>query len=180
MTVSPAAMSRPIYLHFGAGNIGRSLAGALFARGGYDVLFVDALPEIVNALHARRCYRVVVKDDLPAGAPAEFLIEHVDAIAAQDTDAVTEAVARADVIGTSVGAGVLPRVLAAMAPGLHRRRRPVSIILCENLHRAATMGHQQPRQKPGPELVLPPMNSMSSPTPTLPAGGRAPHCGSTP
>ena len=132
-------MPRPLYLHFGAGNIGRSLAGALFSRSGYEVLFVDALPEVVNALHARRSYRVVVKDDLPSGVPAEFWIEHVDGIAAQDAEAVADAVVRAEVIGTSVGANILPQVLAAMVPGLQRRVRPVSIILCENLHQAATV-----------------------------------------
>lgn len=147
-------MDRPLYLHFGAGNIGRSLAGALFSRGGYDVLFVDALPEIVSALHARRCYRVVVKDDLPAGAPAEFWIEHVDGIAAQDAVAVADAVARADAIGTSVGASVLPRVLAAMAPGLLRRTRPVSIILCENLHHAADVARAALRQHLPPGFPL--------------------------
>ncbi len=147
-------MTRPVYLHFGAGNIGRSLAGALFSRGGYEVLFVDALPDVVNALHARRCYRVVVKDALPAGVPSEFLIEHVDGIAAQDAAAVAEAVSRADVIGTSVGANILPRVLAAMAPGLQRRTRPVSIILCENLHHAATVARDTLRQQLPPDFPL--------------------------
>ncbi len=146
--------NRPLYLHFGAGNIGRSLAGALFSRAGYEVLFVDALPEVVQALHARRAYRVVVKDDVPPGTPAEFAITQVDAIAAQDAAAVTAAVARADVIGTSVGAGVLPRVLAAMAPGLLQRTRPVSVILCENLHQAATVARATLRQHLPAEFPL--------------------------
>ncbi|MEI8241652.1 MAG: mannitol-1-phosphate 5-dehydrogenase [bacterium] len=152
--VTYTPMPTPLYLHFGAGNIGRSLAGALFARGGYDVLFVDALPDVVAALQAKRSYRVVVKDEIPPGAPAEYLIEHVDGIAAQDADAVTAAVARADVIGTSVGAGVLPRVLAAMVPGLQRRTRPVSIILCENLHHAAAVARDMLRQHLPPDFPL--------------------------
>jgi len=135
-------MKRPLFVQFGAGNIGRSLAGALFSRGGYDVLFVDALPDVVQALHARRQYRVVVKDDLPPGAPDVFLIEHVDAIAAQDAAAVAAAVARADVIGTSVGANVLPRVLESIVPGLLLRTQPVSIIFCENLHHVASLARE--------------------------------------
>jgi len=150
----PIAITRPLYLHFGAGNIGRSLAGALFSRGGYDVLFVDVLFEVVNALHARRCYHVVVKDELPLGTPPEILIEHVDGIAAQDAMAVTDAVARADVIGTSVGANMLPLVLAAMAPGLQSRTRPVSIILCENLHHAASLARDTLRQHLPPDFPL--------------------------
>lgn len=147
-------MTRPLFVHFGAGNIGRSLAGALFSRGGYDVVFVDALPDIVQALHAQRQYRVVVKDELPPGAPDSFLIGHVDAIAAQDAAAVTEAVARADVLGTSVGANVLPRVLAAMAPGLLCRTRPVSILFCENLHNVAAMARETLRRCLPPDFPL--------------------------
>jgi mannitol-1-phosphate 5-dehydrogenase len=134
---------RPLFLQFGAGNIGRSLAGALFARAGWDVLFVEAAPELVQALHARRSYRVVVKDDLPPGAPAEILVEHVDGVDARDAAAVTAAVRRADLIGTAVGAAVLPRVLAAMAPGLAQRDRPVSILFCENLHAAAALAQRE-------------------------------------
>jgi mannitol-1-phosphate 5-dehydrogenase len=134
---------RPLFLQFGAGNIGRSLAGALFSRAGWDVLFVDAVPEIVQALHTRRGYRVVVKDDLPSGSPAEILVEHVDGVDARDAAAVTAAVRRADLIGTAVGAAVLPRVLAALAPGLALRDRPVSILFCENLHGAAALARQE-------------------------------------
>ena len=31
----------PLYVHFGAGNIGRALAGPVFSRAGYEVVFVD-------------------------------------------------------------------------------------------------------------------------------------------
>ena len=52
----------PLIVHFGAGNIGRSLVGTLFSRAGYDIRFVDAAPDIVQALQARHGYRVVIKD----------------------------------------------------------------------------------------------------------------------
>ncbi len=126
--------TRPLMVHFGAGNIGRSLVGSLFSKAGYDLLFVDAALDIVQALQARHGYRVVIKDDLPAGAPDYMAVSQVDAIDARDAAAVSDAVASADLIGTSVGANVLPIVLRAMAPGLARRTRPVSIIFCENLH----------------------------------------------
>ena len=124
----------PLIVHFGAGNIGRSLVGTLFSRAGYEILFVDAAPDIVVALRQRHGYRVVVKDDLPPGAPAVLEVRGADAIDARDAAAVAEAVARADLIGTSVGANVLPAVLRSMAPGLARRTRSVSILFCENLH----------------------------------------------
>ena len=132
-----------LYLHFGAGNIGRSLAGALFSQAGYEVLFADAAPELVRALHERRRYRVVVKDTLPPGAPGAYWVERVDAVSALDAEAVAAAVARADVIGTAVGAKVLPIVLRSLAAGLTRRATPVSILFCENLHGAAALARRE-------------------------------------
>lgn len=122
------------YVHFGAGNIGRALAGPIFSRAGYQVTFVDAVPEIVDALHQRQAYRVVVKDELSEGVPNVISVTGVDGVSVRNTAAVAEVVARADLIGTAVGAAHLPSVLAAMAPGLVARAgRPVSILFCENL-----------------------------------------------
>jgi len=130
----------PLYVHFGAGNIGRALAGPIFSRAGYQVLFVDAVPEIVRALHERRAYRVVIKDTLPAGVPDTFMVNDVDGIDVRDREAVKAAVARADLIGTAVGAAHLPGVLDVIAAGLPERAgRPVSLLFCENLHGLARM-----------------------------------------
>ena len=127
-------MTRPLMLHFGAGNIGRSLVGTVFSKAGYDILFVDALPAVVDALHSRHGYRVVIKDNLPPGAPDHVEVTNVDGLLTTDTEAIAEAVSRADLIGTSVGARFLPDVLKKIAPGLLRRDKPVSIVFCENLH----------------------------------------------
>ena len=133
----------PVYVHFGAGNIGRALAGPIFSRAGYEVVFVDAVPEIVAALRQRKSYRVVVKDALPPGVPETFDVTRVDGVAAQDAEAVKAAVARADLIGTAVGAAYLPGVVASIASGLPLRRgRPVSILFCENLHGVSEMARR--------------------------------------
>jgi len=133
----------PLYVHFGAGNIGRALAGPIFSKAGYQVLFVDAVPEIVRALHERREYRVVIKDTLPPGTPDSFMVTGVDGIDVRDQEAVKAAVARADLIGTAVGAAHLPSVLNAIAAGLPEREgRPVSLLFCENLHGLARMARE--------------------------------------
>ena len=104
---------RPLIVHFGAGNIGRSLVGTLFSRAGYEILFVDAAPDIVAALRQRHGYRVVVKDDLPPGAPAVLEVRGADAIDARDGEAVAGAVkAVADV---HLAAGRFPEALDAYA-----------------------------------------------------------------
>lgn len=129
------AHSRPLFLQFGAGNIGRSLAGAIFSRAGYDVVFADAADVLVNALRERGEYKVVVKGDLPPGQPAETIVRPVTAFNnVKEPAALEEAVLRADLIGTAVGAHVIPLVMKAIAPILAKRERPVSIIFCENLH----------------------------------------------
>jgi mannitol-1-phosphate 5-dehydrogenase len=132
-----------LYLHFGAGNIGRALAGPVFRRAGYEVIFVDAVPEIVTALQQRKQYKVIVKEALPEGIPGQFEVSPVDGIAVQDVEAVTAAVARAELIGTAVGAAHLPGVLEAIAKALPcRGGRPVSILFCENLHGVAGLARE--------------------------------------
>jgi len=124
-----------LYVHFGAGNIGRALVGPIFSRAGYDVVFVDTVPSIIEALSRRKAYRVVIKDELPPDRAGLIEVSGVDGISVQNTEAVRRAVSKADLIGTAVGAAHLPGVLAAIASGLPLRGgRPVSILFCENLH----------------------------------------------
>ncbi len=133
----------PLYVHFGAGNIGRALAGPVFSRAGYDVLFVDAYRPVVDALRRRGCYRIEVKDDLPAGAPSAIDVCGVDAIAADDADALCGALQRADLVGTAVGSVHIESVLKGMAPGIAARKgRPLSILFCENLNGVAQFARE--------------------------------------
>lgn len=170
--------SRPLLVQFGAGNIGRSLVGPIFTAGGYDVLFVDADAAVVEALHQRRRYRVVIKDDLLAGAPDAIEVEHVDGLNVRDAAAVAAAVREADLLGTAVGANVLPAVMAALAPGLLQRTRPVSILLSENLHDAPGLCRAALRSKLPADFDLPTRvglvaTSIGKMVPILPAEVRA-------
>lgn len=124
-------------VHFGAGNIGRSLVGQLFSRAGWEVVFVDAVERIIEALNTRGRYEVVVKDTLPPGEPEAIEVTGVRGIRASDVEAVAEAVAEADLLSTAVGPAVLPKLASSIAAGLVRRDRPVSIVMCENLRNAA-------------------------------------------
>jgi mannitol-1-phosphate 5-dehydrogenase len=126
-------------VQFGAGNIGRSLVGQLFSRAGYEVVFVDAVKGLVDAINAAGRYDVVVKDDLPAGAADRISVKNVRAINAADSAAVAEAVAAADVLATAVGPAVLPKLAGVLAAGIARRSQPISIIMCENLRGAGEM-----------------------------------------
>jgi mannitol-1-phosphate 5-dehydrogenase len=132
---------------FGAGNIGRSFVGQLFARSGCDVVFVDVNQALVDALNRERRYRVEIKD----AQPETIWVEGVSAIHGADVEDVARAVADADVLATAVGQGALPHIYPAIAAGLELRRRqgrgPVDIIICENLRSAADAFRRGLRQR---------------------------------
>ncbi len=106
-------------VQFGAGNIGRSFIGQLFARSGMPVIFVDVDEVVIAELNRRHEYPVVIRRQV---RPDETLtIEGVAAVDARDTDAVAEAVAGAALVATSVGARALEKVYPVLADGIRRR-----------------------------------------------------------
>ena len=127
-------------VQFGAGKIGRSFIGQLFALSGYEVIFVDVADSIVRALNERGEYRLVIKRN---GREDESIaVRGVRAINAGDTGAVARAVADADYVATSVGLAALPGILPALAAGIQLRAsrtplRPLDIIIAENIRDGA-------------------------------------------
>ena len=74
----------------------------------------------------------------------EVTVGPVAAIHSGDLDAVAEAVSRAEIGATAVGAGILKFIAPAVAKGIERRAQqgitaPFNLILCENLHGAAAI-----------------------------------------
>lgn len=128
-------------VQFGAGNIGRSFIGQLFARNGFEVVFVDVAETIVDLLNERHEYRLVIKRN---GQGDETLsIKNVRAINANDTAAVAQAVAGADYVATSVGKNALPYIFPNIAGGIALREKLypgkcLDIIIAENIHNGAT------------------------------------------
>lgn len=124
-------------VQFGAGNIGRSFIGQLFARAGYEVVFVDVVDDVVNALNERRSYRVEVRDR----NPETLLVENVRAVHGADTAAVVAELTDCRLCATSVGPKALAAIQPALAAGIVARTQqglpPLDVILCENLRDAA-------------------------------------------
>ena len=131
--------ARPNAVQFGAGKIGRGFLGQLLSEAGYHTTFVDADTALVNALNARGAYPLRLVSD--AGVQG-LIIGNLRALDAQrDADAVTQAVATADLVSIAVGVSVLPHVAPALAAGLNVRAaggRPLDILLCENQWHAAS------------------------------------------
>ena len=89
-------------LVFGAGNIGRGFIGQLFSESGYAVTLVDVDQPLLDALNRRGEYtiRLVTNEQ-----SEEVTVGPVRGVHASDVDAVAEAVARAAIGATAVGAG---------------------------------------------------------------------------
>jgi len=124
-------------IQFGAGNIGRSFIGPLFARAGYEVVFVDIDQVLVHALNERRRYRVEIKDE----RPETIWVENVRAVDGRNVERVADELSTAAVAATAVGPNALPHLYPVIAQGLLKRREqgggPLDLILCENLRDAA-------------------------------------------
>lgn len=133
---------RPRLVLFGAGNIGRSFIGQVFARGGYDVVFVDIDERLVAELTRRGGYDVVIAH--PDGRETTLPVEGVRAVNANDREAVEQELVDASIAATAVGAGALPAVAGLIRDGVQRRRLerpgvPLDVILAENVHDAAAI-----------------------------------------
>jgi mannitol-1-phosphate 5-dehydrogenase len=141
---SPQGGRRHTLVQFGAGNIGRSFVGQIFARSGWQVVFVDVDEAIVRELGRSGSYRVVVKH--PDGNDEHLTVSGVRAIHGRDTEAVAEALRGTDYVASSVGAKAIGSIVEPLARECERRHReeperlPFDLILAENIH-------------DGPELV---------------------------
>jgi len=124
----------PKLVQFGAGSIGRSFIGQLFSRAGYEVIFIDVDPIIIEAMNQRRAYIVEIRDELSE----QLEIRNIRAIHAQNQDQIAHEIAEADILGTAVGKNVLSQIVPNLAAGLELRFRrfgikPIDIIICENI-----------------------------------------------
>ena len=132
------------FVQFGAGNIGRSFIGRLFAEAGYRVVFIDVDSRLVSLLNERRSYPVVVKQN---DRPDQIrLIGGVSAIDGRDRAAVIDVLTQADGMATSVGQRGLQAVLPLLAAALELRAAnnapPLDVIIAENLRSGAAWFRQ--------------------------------------
>lgn len=120
---------------YGAGNIGRGFIGQLFSESGYEVVFVDINPEILQKLNSDRCYPLkIVSDD----SSREIVVQNVRAIDAADTEAVAGEIASAHIMATAVGVNVISNIIKPVVKGFKLRWQrgnfsPLNVIICENL-----------------------------------------------
>ena len=125
-------------VQFGAGNIGRGFTGQLFSESGFEVVFVEVVPEVVRLLNERRSYPI----RMACEEPWTVTVSNVRAVSGLDVPAVAKEIETADLMCTAVGVNVLPKIAPTLAAGIEARAKagveaPVNVIICENLQHMA-------------------------------------------
>lgn len=122
-----------IAVQFGAGNIGRGFTAQLFHESGYEVVFVEAVPAIVDEINRRKRYTV----HIVGNGMQDVEITNIRAILSEKTEEVAQEIARAAIACTAVGVNVLKQVAPSLARGIVLRNQnpdapPLNILICEN------------------------------------------------
>lgn len=117
---------------YGAGNIGRGFIGKVLSESGYEVCFLDIVPEVIDAFNKNHEYRVhIVSND----GDHYDVVKNVEAVNANTPEAA-ERIADCDLMATAVGVNVLPYIIDNIAKGIalrmERGGKPLNIILAEN------------------------------------------------
>jgi mannitol-1-phosphate 5-dehydrogenase len=125
-------------VQIGAGSIGRGFLADLYARSGYEIVFVEVAPEIVAALDERGSYEI----ELAKIPPERTLIENVRAVDGRSAEDVAREFADADLAGMAVGVPNVDKVLPILARALETRFRdpdapPLNMLVSENMLGAA-------------------------------------------
>lgn len=119
---------------YGGGNIGRGFIGMLLSQSGYQVTFVDVAKPVIEALNSRHSYPVRI---ISSDSYEDIQVENVCAADGNDTAAVAQAIAEADIMATAVGVNILKFIIPNLVAGIRLRREqnrpPFNIIICENL-----------------------------------------------
>lgn len=119
-------------VHFGAGNIGRGFVGLLLNEGGYELTFADVSDALIDQLKAAESYTVHEVGD----GGQNHVISGFKAINSKtEVDALTAAIAEADVVTCAVGPNILKFIAPAIRAGIDARPADapmVAVMACEN------------------------------------------------
>ncbi len=122
---------------FGAGKIGRSFIGQLFAQAGYEVVFIDIDENVINELNAKKKYKVVIKSNTP---DQTILVQNVRGVLGTQKEKVVSELVSCDIAAVSVGQRGLTAIIPIVAKSILERyklaSKPLDIIIAENMRNA--------------------------------------------
>ncbi|MGO4955937.1 mannitol-1-phosphate 5-dehydrogenase [Luteococcus sp. Sow4_B9] len=119
-------------VHFGAGNIGRGFVGLLLDEAGYELTFADVSEALIDQLKAAESYTVHEVGD----GGQDHVIRGFKAINSNaEPEALTAAIAEADVVTCAVGPNILKFIAPAIRAGIDARPADapkIAVMACEN------------------------------------------------
>lgn len=119
-------------VHFGGGNIGRGFVAEFLHKSGYEVVFVDVMDKIIEALQKTKSYTVT---EIGADGESSFTIDNYRAINSKHEESkVVEEIATADIVTCAVGPNILKFIAPVIAKAIENRKKdtPIAVIACEN------------------------------------------------
>jgi mannitol-1-phosphate 5-dehydrogenase len=139
-------------LVFGAGSIGKSVAGYVLNMLGFRTVFVDISLPMVNDINRRNSYRVLISEDANSATD----IRNVEAIHISDKKALLSIMCKVNYIFTAVGFSGLDTVFQVISEGIKERisnndYTSVFLLLCENHSDISAYAFQKLRGKLNPE-----------------------------
>lgn len=131
---------QPIAVHFGAGNIGRGLIGARLQEAGYFVVFADVNQDLIDELNQAGHYAIT---ELGSDQKEQTYDSYRALHSAADADELIDFIAKAKIITTSVGAGILGKIAPVIEAGLSSRNsHDIAVVMaCENAINASDLLH---------------------------------------
>lgn len=119
---------------YGAGNIGRGFIGALLSQTGYEVVFVDINDDVIATINKDKTY----PQEIVGKNGRTVWIKNIRAVDGKNSCTVSDEIASADLLATSVGVTVLEKIVPIICEGLTKRwdRDPdhtIDLLICENL-----------------------------------------------
>ncbi|MDC7226743.1 MAG: mannitol-1-phosphate 5-dehydrogenase [Spirochaetales bacterium] len=124
---------------FGAGNIGRSFIGNIFASNGWRVIFVDANSELVDRLNNRGSYTILIKRN--NRGDETVTVSGISALHSSQSGEIIEELCSCSLCATSVGQNALRFVVPQIAEAVKTRaasgQPPLDVIIAENIRNGA-------------------------------------------
>lgn len=119
-------------VHFGGGNIGRGFVAEFLHNSGYEVVFVDVMDSIIEALQKAPSYEVT---EIGEDGEKKFTIDNYRAINSKhEMEKVVHEIATADIVTCAVGPNILKFIAEPITKGIEAResKQPLAVIACEN------------------------------------------------
>ncbi|OXV10376.1 hypothetical protein Egran_01863 [Elaphomyces granulatus] len=121
-----------IAIQFGGGNIGRGFVAEFLHEAGYEVVFIDVVDSVIDALQSNSSYQVTEVSE--KGEETKTVTGYRAINSKKEDAAVIDEIAKADLVTCAVGPNILKFIAPVIAKGIDKRTvsKPLAVIACEN------------------------------------------------